>query len=220
MLKKLSRRLQTIFIIAIMCLITAVIAVLSYGQYQSEVAADKNYLQKMASFFVLELETEQAPAERILLNWGNNEVAAILKDLYGDVLYEDNADFPTKAETLSIAMNEMILYVQTTSEASSIMEPLELTGSQGERYFGVTSTIRAKSGQIYMLEIFYPRTSMWEVFTTRMATYIMVWLSSFLCIFLLSRFLFKRAFEPTEKILKGQKEFVAAASHELKSPLQ
>ena len=81
MLKKLSRRLQTIFIIAIMCLITAVIAVLSYGQYQSEVAADKNYLQKMASFFVLELETEQAPAERILLNWGNNEVAAILKDL-------------------------------------------------------------------------------------------------------------------------------------------
>ena len=109
MLKKLSRRLQTIFIIAIMCLITAVIAVLSYGQYQSEVAADKNYLQKMASFFVLELETEQAPAERILLNWGNNEVAAILKDLYGDVLYEDNADFPTKAETLSIAMNEMIL---------------------------------------------------------------------------------------------------------------
>ena len=219
MLKKLSRRLQTIFIIAIMCLITAVIAVLSYGQYQSEVAADKNYLQKMASFFVLELETEQAPAERILLNWGNNEVAAILKDLYGDVLYEDNADFPTKAETLSIAMNEMILYVQTTSEASSIMEPLELTGSQGERYFGVTSTIRAKSGQIYMLEIFYPRTSMWEVFTTRMTTYIMVWLSSFLCIFLLSRFLFKRAFEPTEKILKGQKEFVAAASHELKSPL-
>ena len=49
MLKKLSNRLQAIFMIAIMCLITAVMAVLSYGQYQSEVAADKNYLQKMAS---------------------------------------------------------------------------------------------------------------------------------------------------------------------------
>ena len=97
MLKKLSRRLQTIFIITIMCLITAVMAVLSYGQYQSEVAADKNYLQKMASFFVLELETEQAPAERILLNWGNNEVSTILKDLYGDILYENNANFPTAA---------------------------------------------------------------------------------------------------------------------------
>ena len=219
MLKKLSRRLQTIFMIAIMCLITAVMAVLSYGQYQSEIAADKNYLQKMASFFVLELETEQTPAERILLNWGNNEASTILKDLYGDVLYENNADFPTKSKTLSAALNEMIVYFQTTSDASSIMEPLEITGSQGERYFGVTSTIRTKSGQIYMLEIFYPKTSLWEVLTTHIVSYILIWFSSFLCIFLLCRFLFKRAFEPTEKILKGQKEFVAAASHELKSPL-
>ena len=219
MLKKLSRRLQTIFIITIMCLITAVMAVLSYGQYQSEVAADKNYLQKMASFFVLELETEQAPAERILLNWGNNEVSTILKDLYGDVLYENNANFPTEAETLSSSMNEMIAYFQTTSEASSIMEPLEITGCQGEHYYGVTATIRAKSGQIYMLEIFYPKTSIWEVFRTHMVSYGLVWLFSFLCIVLLSRFLIKRAFEPTEKILKGQKDFVAAASHELKSPL-
>ena len=111
-------------------------AVLSYGQYQSEVAADKNYLQKMASFFVLELETEQAPAERILLNWGNNEVSTILKDLYGDVLYENNANFPTEAETLSSSMNEMIAYFQTTSEASSIMEPLEITGSKASITMG------------------------------------------------------------------------------------
>lgn len=173
----------------------------------------------MASFFVLELETEQAPAERILLNWGNNEVSTILKDIYGDIIYENDADFPAKAQTLSAELNEMIVYFQTTSEASSIMEPLELTGSQGEHYFGVTSTIRAKSGQVYMLEIFYPKTSMWEVFTTRMVSYVLVWLAAFLCLFLLSRFLFKRAFEPTEKILKGQKGFVAAASHELKSPL-
>lgn len=219
MLKKLSRRLQTIFMIAIMCLITVVMGILSYGQYQSEVAADKNYLQKMTAFFVLELETEQAPAERILLNWGNDEVSAILKDLYGDVLYESNADFPTKAKTLSTMLNKMIAYFQTTSDASSIMEPLEITGRQGEHYFGVTSTICAKSGQIYRLEIFYPKTSMWEVLTTHIVSYILIWLSSFLCIFLLCQFLFKRAFEPTEKILKGQKEFVAAASHELKSPL-
>ena len=101
MLKKLSRRLQTVFIITIMCLITAVMAILSYEQYQSEVSSDKNYLQKIASFFVLELETEQLPPERILLNWGANEVSTILKDLYGDVLYENNANFPIEAENLS-----------------------------------------------------------------------------------------------------------------------
>ena len=128
-----------------------------------------------------------------------------MKDLYGDVLYETTQIFPTEAETLSSSMNEMIAYFQTTSEASSIMEPLEITGCQGEHYYGVTATIRAKSGQIYMLEIFYPKTLYGKFLEP--TWYPMVWFgfSSFLCIVLLSRFLIKRAFEPTEKILKGQK---------------
>ena len=82
MLKKLSLRLQVIFIIAIMCVITVVIAIFSFSQYQSEAASDKNYTEKMASFFVLELETELIPPERVLMNWGASEGAAILKDLY------------------------------------------------------------------------------------------------------------------------------------------
>ncbi|CVI65000.1 Signal transduction histidine-protein kinase ArlS [Clostridiales bacterium CHKCI001] len=219
MLKKLSHRLQVVFISTIMCIITIVMAILSYSQYQSEVGADKNYTQKMISFFVLELETESILPEQVLLNWGANEVSAILKDWYGNVLYENNANFPTNAKALSVTMNEMIAYFQTTSEASSIMEPLEIAGSHGDRYFGVTATIRAKSGQIYMLEIFYPKTSMWEVFTTHLVSYVVVWIASFLCVFLLSWFIIKRTLEPTKKILKSQKDFVAAASHELKSPL-
>ena len=219
MLKKLSLRLQVIFIIAIMCVITVVIAIFSFSQYQSEAASDKNYTEKMASFFVLELETELIPPERVLMNWGASEGAAILKDLYSNVLYENSANFPTEAQTLSESMNEMLLYFQTTSEASSIMEPLEITGNHGEQYYGVTATIRAKSGQIYILEIFCPKISLLEVFKTHWVSYVLIWSFSLLCILLLSRFLIKRAMEPTEKILKGQKEFVAAASHELKSPL-
>ena len=219
MLKKLSLRLQAIFIIAIMCVITVVIAILSFSQYQSEAASDKNYTEKMASFFVLELETELIPPERVLTNWGVSEGAAILKDLYSNVLYENNANFPTEAQKLSESMNEMLLYFQTTSEASSIMEPLEITGNHGEQYYGVTATIRAKSGQIYILEIFCPKVSILEVFKTHWVSYVLIWSLSLLCILLLSRFLIRRAMEPTEKILKGQKEFVAAASHELKSPL-
>ena len=117
MLKKLSLRLQVIFIIAIMCVITVVIAIFSFSQYQSEAASDKNYTEKMASFFVLELETELIPPERVLMNWGASEGAAILKDLYSNVLYENSANFPTEAQTLSESMNEMLLYFQTTSEA-------------------------------------------------------------------------------------------------------
>ncbi|MFR8552573.1 MAG: histidine kinase dimerization/phospho-acceptor domain-containing protein [Bacteroides cellulosilyticus] len=38
-------------------------------------------------------------------------------------------------------------------------------------------------------------------------------------ILLASRFLLHRAFEPTEQVLQSHKDFIAAASHELKSPL-
>lgn len=182
MLRKLSYRLQIFMISTIMLIITFVMAILSYNQYQSEISADRNYTQKMISFFVLELETESLPPERVLVTWGANEVSAILKDYNGNILYENSANFQTDAETLSVAMNEMIAYYQTTSEASSIMELLDVAGSHGERYFGVTATIHAKSGQIYTLEIFYPKTSMWEVLTGQLASHVMVWISSFLCV--------------------------------------
>ena len=38
-------------------------------------------------------------------------------------------------------------------------------------------------------------------------------------VLVLTRFLLKKAFMPTERVLKSQKDFVATASHELKSPL-
>lgn len=219
MLKKLSHRLQLTMIGIIMLIIFFVMIILSYNHYQSEVANDKNYTQKMISFFVLELETESLSPEHILLNWGTNEISAVFKDQHGKILFENNANFQTDAQMLSMKMSEMIAYYQTTSEASAIMELLEITGNRGEHYFGVTATIHTKSGKIYNLDIFYPKTTLWEVFTEQFLSYILIWIFSFLFVFLLSRFLLKRALEPTEKILKSQKDFVASVSHELKSPL-
>ncbi len=49
--------------------------------------------------------------------------------------------------------------------------------------------------------------------------YLAIWMCTMLCISLASRFLQKKAFEPTECVMRGQKEFVSSASHELKAPL-
>ncbi len=38
-------------------------------------------------------------------------------------------------------------------------------------------------------------------------------------VIVLTRYLLKKSFAPTERILQSQKDFVATASHELKSPL-
>jgi len=49
--------------------------------------------------------------------------------------------------------------------------------------------------------------------------YLAVWILTLLCVSLVSRFLLKKAFEPTERMMQSQKEFIASASHELKAPL-
>lgn len=46
-----------------------------------------------------------------------------------------------------------------------------------------------------------------------------IWIVTLLCVSLVSRFLLKKALEPTERVMQSQKEFVASASHELKAPL-
>ena len=49
--------------------------------------------------------------------------------------------------------------------------------------------------------------------------YVSLWFLSLIAVTILSHFLIKKALEPTEVMLKSQKDFIASASHELKSPL-
>ena len=49
--------------------------------------------------------------------------------------------------------------------------------------------------------------------------YSIVWLLVFIAILFLARFLINKAIKPTEQTMQSQKEFIAAASHELKAPL-
>ena len=58
-----------------------------------------------------------------------------------------------------------------------------------------------------------------ELFLGQAPLYLGIWLISFVVILFVSRFLLKKAFTPSEEMIKSQKDFVAAASHELKAPL-
>ena len=49
--------------------------------------------------------------------------------------------------------------------------------------------------------------------------YSAAWVFALAGVLVIMRFLLKKAFMPTERVLKSQKDFVATASHELKSPL-
>ena len=148
----------------------------------------------------------------------------ILKDSTGQVLYQSSPDTRTDFGTLGKIAQESIDMVSAGDHADlpKITDQGgygEIEGNSHDRYYVIPAVISTKSGQWYSLVLFYEQTSIRELLLRQLPAYGSIWLLAFVCILLVSRFLLRRAFEPTERVLKGQKDFVAAASHELKSPL-
>ena len=83
----------------------------------------------------------------------------------------------------------------------------------------IPASISTKSGNWYSLVLFYEQPFHKYTDISAGPGILRIWLLAFVCILFVSRFLLRRAFEPTERMLQSQKDFVAAASHELKSPL-
>ena len=75
--------------------------------------------------------------------------------------------------------------------------------------------IDSKEGSFYQLSLIYRQKSPLEIMKSHLPFYFGVWLASLLGIACLISLVLKRAFKPTEDVLKSQKEFIASASHEL-----
>ena len=60
---------------------------------------------------------------------------------------------------------------------------------------------------------------MTDILQKTLPIYLLIWFLACIVVIVLTRYLLKKSFAPTERILQSQKDFVATASHELKSPL-
>ena len=83
----------------------------------------------------------------------------------------------------------------------------------------IPATVSTQGGDSLSLTLVYPKSSGLELFLGQAPLYLCIWIGSFCIIVFISRFLLKKAFAPSEEMIKSQKDFVAAASHELKAPL-
>jgi signal transduction histidine kinase len=95
----------------------------------------------------------------------------------------------------------------------------DLSGRNGERYDGVRLSFQTREGEEWELTALRPRSSVWSILRQQCGWYFVVWLVMLALMYGLSRFLIHQALRPVEDSLKSQREFIAAASHELKSPL-
>lgn len=77
----------------------------------------------------------------------------------------------------------------------------------------------AANDNVYHATFLYQIASLTNILQKTLPIYFLIWLLACVFVIVLTHYLLKKAFYPTERILKSQKDFVATASHELKSPL-
>lgn len=225
MLKQLQTKLRIFLIVVFMAVISLILGFSFWNTWQASQMADVSYIQRMASLIIYQLEADASAPEALLSNYQREmNVYAILKDGTGQILYQSSPDTRTDFGTLGEIAQESIDMVSAGDHADlpDITDQGgygEIEGNSHDRYYVIPAVISTKSGQWYSLVLFYEQTSIRELLLRQLPAYGSIWLLAFVCILLVSRFLLRRAFEPTERVLKGQKDFVAAASHELKSPL-
>lgn len=225
MLRRLQNRLRTFLIIIFMIIISLILCFSFWNTWQAQQNADIAHIQRMASLIIYQLEADSVKPDDLLSNYESEmDVYSILKDSAGHILFQSNPNTPTDIDTL-VKIAEKSIEIQATKNSSNISPVTEqggyceITGSNRDRYYLIPASISTKSGAWYSLVLLYKHTAIRELLFRQAPAYCGIWFMALICILFVSRFLLQRAFEPTQRVLQGQKDFIAAASHELKSPL-
>ncbi|MFR5306856.1 MAG: sensor histidine kinase [Clostridium sp.] len=178
----------------------------------------------MTALIVNQLEEEGANAKEVLSAYEKDmSVSSKLTDAYGELLYESR----TGLEDIEGQLNNVGMQIVTYSaeeEGNQAKLPavegmVEMKGNHYERYLINLAHFTSEDDTNNSLTLVYEQTPIFQMFLEQLPMYLAIWIVTLLCVSLVSRFLLKKALEPTERVMQSQKEFVASASHELKAPL-
>ncbi len=224
MLEHLYKKLHLIFISSIMSVITVIIGILCTDFMDHKRQNDNIYFGRLSMLMIYELENpEKSPSTVIKPYEDNYAIFALLKDAQGNVIYQSTLSFPTDITFLlrQFAEKANLVSVTTLDRTVSTTQGgvLSFSGSSHDKYWGIPAIVIDKNGTLFYLSLLHKQKTTFELIGKQLPFYILIWIISLFCIIIVSRFLLKYAIEPTEKVLKSQKSFIAAASHELKAPL-
>ena len=227
MLKPLSKKLNAFFITTIMLIITSIMMILCKNYIRMEQSNEIIFFQKMATQMIYQFEDSSQDFKSIadFYHEYRHSIFCYIQDTSGKMIYQTDSDFPTDADTLlerfRIQTGKEDTFIITndkkpTTDQSGIFE---FHGTRNDEYLGILATIVMPNNTAYHLSLIYRQQSLFDILTKQAFLYVSLWFLSLIAVTIMSHFLIKKALEPTEVMLKSQKDFIASASHELKSPL-
>lgn len=224
MLDNLFKKLYLIFVSSIMLVITAIIGIILVNSIDNKQRNDSIFFQRLSTLMIYELENPEKNPQTVIKPYEDNySIFALLTDIQGNVIYQSVPLFPTEIplllEEFTKSSNSESTIILNQTSASTQNGILTFSGIYHDKYWGIPAIIVDKNGTIFHLFLIHQKTATFELIKKQLPFYILIWFIALLCIATVSRFLLKHAMKPTEKVLKSQKDFIASASHELKSPL-
>lgn len=225
MLNNLYRKLYILFSVSIMLIISLVIAFAVTTAVHSDRENESTMFQRMTTLLIYQLENSQSDMESTIQSYEDKyDLFVRLENSKGQEIYQSNLSFPTETDILLQEVLEQTKGQQMTPEGNSYSFTSQggiytLAGKEHDEYYAIPATIATTTNDEYSA-VFMCHVSNFNVVLSQLLPhYLLIWILALAGVLVLTHFLLKKAFVPTERVLKSQKDFVATASHELKSPL-
>lgn len=157
---------------------------------------------------IYELEDDDQNIKNIMQPYEDkHSIFCIVKDREGTILYQSNLDFPTDTETLLKNFNHQINMQETSViDNSSVSEQngiVEITGTSKEKYWGISAKVISKNDTVCHVLFLYKQKPIIHILQKQLPVYLVLWVLTLVSVIIISRFLLKKAFKPTEQILKS-----------------
>ena len=223
MLNNLYRKLHILFASSVMLIITLVISFVVANTVHTEKINESTLFQRLTTLLIYQVESASSDMDKSLKAYEESyHIFSLISDTKGNTIYQSDFPFPTPTDNLLHDVEKQIStqpLSQTESNTTSQGGFLEIRGTHHDTYFVIPATIRTANDTVYHATFLYQTASLTDILQKTLPIYLLIWFLACIVVIVLTRYLLKKSFAPTERILQSQKDFVATASHELKSPL-
>jgi two-component system sensor histidine kinase CiaH len=227
MLKPLSKKLNILFITAIMLIITSIMIILCNNYVHMKQSSEVILFQRMVTQMIYQFEDNSQNFESIADSYHEykSPIFCCIQDTSGKMVYQTDSDFPTDTDTLlerfrtQTDKEDTFIITNDNKPTTDQSGVFMFNGTKNDDYLGILATIITPNNTAYHLSLIYRQQSLLDILTKQAFLYVSLWCLSLIAVTTMSYLLIKKALKPTEVMLKSQKDFITSASHELKSPL-
>lgn len=222
MIKKLKHRLTLLFLCSVMGIFTLVFCLFINENLQAKKEAELNFFTRMTTYLVFQLENTSNIKQDMELYGQSYHLTLLLSHNEQSFVPVTLTSSETDVSTLVEAFEQELSKTSTNSADyihSSQSGIFTFSTSKEHSFYGIQADIVTQNMDQLTVYVIREATSSLTFLKKQFSFYFTIWVLVFAAILLLSNFLINKALKPTQQTLESQKEFVAAASHELKAPL-